>query len=197
MLGSSLRILAVLGVASGASLIRARNLPWVPDGEAIRAKQTLHAWLRENRGLTLKQFLTKIDEGAVIIDARPADAYEEGHLALNADPPVLNVPAEEIDAHVDRLMELVGLPLVLYCTSNTCEYAEELYETLTSYGFVDLWIYFPGWEGIVQAGLPTTTGPDTWMGFGGDPNGLAADADALPGAEGDAGPNMPEDEIEP
>jgi len=194
---SLLRILVIVAIAGGAGLVRARNLPWVPDAKKIQEKQDEHSWLRANRGLTLDQLLEKIDEGAVVIDARGADAYADGHLALNTDPPVLNVPAEEIDQHVDRLMKVLGYPLVLYCTSNTCEYAEELYESLTSYGFRDIWIYFPGYEGIRDAGLPTTTGPDSWTGFGSDPNGIAGDENGEQGEPGDADPNTPDDGAEP
>jgi hypothetical protein len=90
---------------------------------------------------------------------------------------VLNVPPTEIEAHADRLMQLAAFPVVLYCASNTCDDAEELYAALQQFGFTDIHIYFPGWEGILEAGLRTTTGPDTWTGPG------AAPLD--PGLEGD------------
>lgn len=193
MFASLLRILVIVGVSVGAGLIRARDLPWKPDVQAIEKKQSFDEWVRGNRSLTLNEFLNKIDQGAVVIDARPADAYEAGHLLLQTEPPVLNVPPEDFEANVNRLMELLGLPLVLYCTSNTCDYAEELYSSLQGLGFVDIWIYFPGWEGIVEAGLPTATGPDTWTGFGSAPS----DGDLESSPDEDASdPNIPEN-VEP
>ena len=142
----------------------------MPDLTSLEAQKELHQTLRETVGVTLKRMLDLIDQGAVVIDARPREAFEEGHLLLRCEPPVLNVPAEEIEAHVARLMDLQGLPVVLYCTSNSCDYAEDLYVALEEYGFTDIWIYFPGWAGIVEAGLETATGPDLWRGFSDDPD---------------------------
>jgi rhodanese-related sulfurtransferase len=193
---SLVRILVVIGISAGAGYFRARDLPWVPDTQALQAKEDLHEVLRTTHNITLERFLTLIQEGAVVIDARSAEAYAEGHLAIDCEPPVLNVPADEIDAHVTRLMDLQGLPVVLYCTSESCDYAEELYAALQQFGFVDIWIYFPGWEGIVEAGLKTATGPDTWRGFYPEPNVPVEDdydadlGDAVPD------PNLPS-EIKP
>lgn len=181
MYGSLIRILVILAVAVGAGLIRAKNLPWAPDLRALQAQQELHKSLRETVGVSLEEMIELIDQGAVVIDARSRQAYEEGHLLLRCEPPVLNVPAEEIDAHVARLMDLMGLPVVLYCTSYSCDYAEDLYVALERFGFTDIRIYFPGWEGIVTAGLETTTGPDTWTGF----------HDETAGDEGADDPNEP------
>ncbi|MFQ5806940.1 MAG: rhodanese-like domain-containing protein [Phycisphaerae bacterium] len=165
MFASLVRILVIVGISAGASYIRARDLPWIPDVAALRAAQELHEKLRATAGVTLEELLSLIDQGAVVIDARSQAEFEEGHLAIEGDPPVLNVPADEVDAHVERLVQLQGVPVVLYCESNTCDYAEELYAALQEFGFVDIWIYFPGWEGIVEAGLKTATGPDSWTGF--------------------------------
>ncbi len=166
---SLIRILVIVGVAATAGFIRARDLPWVTDVAALEAEEELHNTLREGVGISLEGMLELVDQGAVVIDARSREEYEEGHLLLRCDPAVLNVPGDEIDKHVTRLMDLQGLPVVLYCTSYICDYAEDLYITLEEFGFTDIWIYFPGWEGIVEAGLETTTGPDTWTGYYDEP----------------------------
>jgi rhodanese-related sulfurtransferase len=184
---SLIRILVVVAVAVGAGLIRAKNLPWVPDLTTLKAQKDLHQTLRQTVGVSLEEMLDLIDQGAVVIDARPREAYEQGHLLLHCDPPVLNVPAEEIDAHVTRLMDLLGLPVVLYCTSESCDYAEDLLVALQEYGFTDIRIYFPGWEGILKAGLETATGPDTWTGF----NTNSPDAEQEYDDEGEGEPNQP------
>jgi rhodanese-related sulfurtransferase len=131
-----------------------------------------------------------------VIDARSPAAFEEGHLALECDPPVLNVPLGEIEAHGGRLTELLGLPVVLYCASETCDDAEELYAALQQLGFAEVWIYFPGWDGIVEAGLKTTTGPDAWTGFGGAPLEPTVDEDGADDDDEPADANTP-DEVEP
>ncbi len=168
----------ILALAAGAGYLRARELPWVPDLHAIEQKKELHQTLRQTAGITLEQFRELIDQGAVVIDARPQEAFEQGHLDTGSYPPVLNVPPGSIDANIDRLLPLQGYPIVLYCTSNNCDYAEDLYAELEHYGFFDMKIYFPGWEGIEAAHLPTATGPDTWTGLdepadSDDPNAVA------------------------
>jgi hypothetical protein len=187
---SSLRILLVLAIAAGAGYIRARALPWVPDVEAITELNEKHAWIRANTGVTLEQFQDLIDQGAVVIDARSAEDFEQGHLETGGYPPVLNVPPEEIHQQIDRLMQLQGYPLVIYCTSSTCEFGDDLYIELERYGFFDIRIYFPGWEAITELGLPTATGPDTWTGF--DDEFDAGGAYETDGAEAPADPNQPE-----
>jgi rhodanese-related sulfurtransferase len=190
VLTSLVRILIIVGVAAEAGYIRARNLPWVPDVEAIQQQENLHKWLRENRGLTLEQFQNRIAEGWLVIDARPADAFANGHLYTGSVPPVLNVPPDEIYNNVERLTQpgLAGMPVALYCTSITCDYAEELYTGMQSLGFFDIWIYFPGWEGIVEAGLETETGPDTWTSFDDPVGGFPSDE-----AYGESDGNVPSD----
>jgi len=177
-----LRLCIIVFVAAGAGLIRAKHMPWIMDVEALKLKEAQHATLRESAGVSLERMLELIDEGAVIIDARPREAYEEGHLHLNSEPPVLNVPPDEIDAHMDRLMEVLGAPLVVYCTSNECDIAEELCIILEAYGFTDIWIYFPGFAGIEEAGLPVAAGADFWTSFYDEPN----DPDDAAGEEAEA-----------
>ena len=164
-----LRIGVIVLLATGAGLVRARHLTWIPDVQKViddrNEEIERHNTLRERAGITLDRFKELINEGAVVIDARPHDSFEEGHLALETYPPVLNIPPDEIDANYERLSELIGLPLVLYCTSDKCDMAEEIFPILQGWGFTDIWIFFPGYAGILEAKLPTTTGPDTWQGF--------------------------------
>ena len=134
---SLIRILAIVAIAVGAGLIRAKDLPWVPDVEALKAEQQRHETLRETIGVSLEKMLELVEQGAVVIDARPQADYEDGHLLLSTDPPVINIPADEIDAQVTRLMDLLGLPVILYCASETCDSAEELHAALGGFGLTD------------------------------------------------------------
>jgi len=180
---SLLRILLIVVAAGGAGAIRAWNLPWIPDIAALEARKQRHQELRTRLAVSLEEMLALVEQGAVVIDARPRAEFEAGHLALDTEPPVLNVPPEEIESQLTRLMELQGLPVVLYCASEACEFAEELYTSLEAFGFTDIRIYFPGWEGIVKAGLPTTTGPDTWPGFAAAAPEVSAESDSAAAAE--------------
>lgn len=185
---SLVRIAAMLGasIALGAVQSAVRGHPWIPNVASVRERlagkselAARHAELRATVGVTFEEFQRGIAEGAVVIDARPAAEFEKGHLAIDGPVPVLNVePAiEAFQRNLDRLLPLQGMPILIYCTSETCELGEELYIQLERAGFFDMKIYFPGWEGLVKAGVPTRSGPDTWT---------AADAAALMGLGGDS-----------
>lgn len=156
MKGPAARVLAILGLSLAVSVGHAlvRHLPWVPDRDAQDE-------FRATVGVGLDQFLRLINEGAIVIDTRPPSAFVQGHLAA-IQTFVLNVPADDFDLHLPRLRELQGGPFVLYCSSAACDLSEEVYAELIDAGFdpADLFIYFPGWEGIVEAGLETTVGEE-------------------------------------
>ena len=145
------RLIGIVGLSlvlsAGAAFVR--QVPWVPD---LKARDEFRA----TAGVTLDEFLRLIDEGAVVVDTRPASAFEEEHLAA-PQTVVLNVPADEFDLHLPRLVEFEGARFVLYCSSDACDVSEEVYFAMQDAGFdpADLYIYFPGWEGIVEAGLAT------------------------------------------
>lgn len=188
MVRSLARIMVILALAAGAGYIRARDLPWILDMSAIRDREQKLQWLRANAGVTLDELLELIEQGAIVIDARPAADFEQEHLDTGCEPPILNVPPEQIDEHIDRLLTLRGFPIVLYCTSLNCEYSEDLYIELENFGFFgeDMKIYFPGWEDLRKAGLPLAAGPDVWTGFddmSGDPNDVGDSPTDPNGAE--------------
>lgn len=202
---SAFRILALLLLSAAAAAVHVpiRGLSWKPDVAAIEKKQELrshvnerHAELRRTVGIDLDAFKELIDAGAVVIDARPRSDFEKQHLSIPSYPPVLNVEPEHVDRNLDRLYQLQGQPIVLYCTASDCELAEELYVAMESFGLSGMKIYFPGWEGILAAGLPTENGPDEWIGYEpaddqGDPAGAETsefdDSDGAAEAPGDGG----------
>jgi len=168
MAASITRIFVIVAVSAGvaAGYITTKGLPWVPDLEALEATEELHQTLRATAGISTEEFTSLVKQCmVVVIDARPVEAFEQGHLQIDCEPPVLNVPFETVHEQIDRLMPLMGCTIILYCTSETCDYAEDLYAELQQYGFMDMRIFFPGWDGIQAAGLSTGTGPDTWAGF--------------------------------
>jgi len=178
-------LITCVSFAGGAVHATLRGLPWAPDlkkveerkerKEAVRGQ---HEELRAALGISLDEFKTAIAGGSVIIDARPASEFAKGHLAVESVPPVLNIEPQMVDQNLARLMQLVGQPIVLYCTSDHCDLAEELFVALKPHGFEGMKIFFPGWEGIQKAGLPTRAGADTWKGF--DDSGTAPGEDAQP-----------------
>lgn len=169
---SLIRIAIVLAVSAavGAGYATVKGLPWKPDLKAVEGKQgrvdavnAQHEKLRATVGLTLEELRTHIAQGGVIIDARPREEFEKAHLQVDSQPPVLNVEPHDLQRHLPRLQPLMGQPLVIYCTSETCTLGEELYILLEPNQFFStIRIYFPGWEGLQKAGLPAVAGPDDW-----------------------------------
>jgi hypothetical protein len=206
MLSALSRIAVMLALAAGlgAASSQYHDLPWKPDAEKIRRrlreqerKKQEFQELRQTIGITLADLREYIARGAVIIDARDRGSFEREHLDVSYPAPVLNLPPEDtLDKHLDRLMQLQGYPLVLYCNSATCDLAEELYVDLRDAGLIPLFpevrIYFPGWASLEKTDLPKTSGADTWSGFAGavaaEPN-RPADPNAGSGDESTHEPN--------
>ena len=149
---------AIVAAACGAM---ARGLPWTPDLTALQQRVQRHEVIRTRAAVDLEEFLALIDQGAIVIDARSAEEFERSHLAA-WQTFVLNVPGDAADQHVARLMEYLGSKFVIYCMSDTCDASEDVCDSLVAGGFdpADIFIYVPGWEGIVAAELETASGPE-------------------------------------
>lgn len=176
---STLRIAAVLLLcaAMGAGWARVKDVPWLPDAVAVANRIANDKQVEQQRQeipdsvfISLDQFIELLDQRAAIIDAREQEAFEKEHLAVDYEPPVLNIdPEHDLEPHLDRLFQLAGMPIVLYCHSKTCPLAEELYLLLVDSGITansTVSIFRPGWEAIEKTDWPRTTGPDEWYGFG-------------------------------
>ncbi len=214
MTRSLIRLTILLGASAIAGALNAayQGVPWVPDLGALEAKRQRQAELsKKYPGLAAeverrwdelhKERAVKLDElrgvleggGVVLIDARPSSEFERGHLRYDHEPPTLNVEPDTVDANLGRLMPLLGQPFILYCTSDTCELAAELFILLEQNGFSEMRIFVPGWAGIEKSGLPTESGPDGWQGFAAEPGADAEDAppetldEAEPTEAGDGG----------
>ncbi len=76
-----------------------------------------------------KTLLAKVKKGEVVlIDVRPTDEYEAGHL-----PFAISVPASEIPKHLKTLSK--KKEVVAYCRGPYCFFAKEAVETLRKHGF--------------------------------------------------------------
>jgi rhodanese-related sulfurtransferase len=167
-----LTLICAVSALLGAAQAFWMKLPWRPDAAAVQARLARkaevggeHERIRSTAAITLEEFRALIDGNGVIIDARAREDFEKSHLRIERFPPVMNVEPQLFDQHVNRLMPHQLDTLVIYCNSETCTLSEELYLLLERQGFASIKIFVPGWEGIVKAGLATTSGPDTWTGF--------------------------------
>lgn len=172
-------------ILAAAILVGAANsvwhkLPWVPDTQKLAQNESCAQRARREAGISLEAFRTHYESGNLVIDARPASEFEKGHLA---SPMILNVPVSDVDALLDQMMTFIGMPIVLYCTSLDCDMAEEVYCRLEPLGFLDLKIFFEGWEdGILKHQLPTATGPSP-LAAAGDADASTADSTIQEGAD--------------
>lgn len=168
----TLRICVILiaSVLAAVGWTAHRGLTWRVDRTRVEAARQRKSWFAEHAGIALRQLRTQLAEGlTVVIDARGAEKFEQGHLdaqALGSPIPCLNVPPDALLDNLDRLMPLVdqGFSFILYCNSATCDLAEELAAEMVEQG-IDrdlIRIYVPGWAGIEDSDLPTTSGPDTF-----------------------------------
>lgn len=177
------RLLVICGASLVAAVVSANrgDRPWFPSLTEVRVaneRPSRVQQIREAARVDARTLLERAAAGAVVIDARPAAEFEKGHfdaLQHGAGLPTLNIPSEHVDEHLDRLNQLLMYTqeLTLYCTSETCDMAEDLYIAIEErqLPFV-MKIYTPGWEGIQKEGLSTAIGEDRWNGE--DPDTLAA-----------------------
>lgn len=90
-------------------------------------------------------------QAAIIIDARPNDDYEKGHIRG-----ALGLPWCDVD---QRFMEVtkdisVDTPIITYCDGETCELSHNLANFLLELGFNNVRILINGWTKWQNADLP-------------------------------------------
>lgn len=99
-----------------------------------------------------------LKEAAIIIDARPNDDYEKGHIRG-----ARSLPWHDVD---QRFMEVtkdisVDTPIITYCDGETCELSHYLTNFLLGLGFTNVRILVNGWTKWQNADLPIDKeGPD-------------------------------------
>ena len=87
--------------------------------------------------------------GALVIDARRTDVFEQGHIAGARSMPVWEA---DIDARVAALYEEgrdQNAPVVVYCSGGNCEDSHMLAQKLWGVGFDNVLVYkegFPDWQ---------------------------------------------------
>lgn len=187
MIGSLGKIIVICAAAGllAAAHVAWRKLPMHVDEAAVvlrldrKEKVRGTPEIREKFGFNEAKELQSMlgAGGAVVIDARTRDQFEQGHLRNDGDPPTLNIEPDKVAANLDRLMQVQTQPIVIYCNSEQCELSDELFLMLQPYGF-NMKIYVPGWDGIVAAKLPTMSGPDQWTPMGAVAPAASTETDA-------------------
>jgi rhodanese-related sulfurtransferase len=84
-----------------------------------------------------------LEHGTTFVDARFPSDYALGHLgdAINVPPITKAAERQELMTHTDK-----GSPVVVYCQSASCPYAESVAQGLMEDGFTNIRIYRGGWS---------------------------------------------------
>ena len=95
----------------------------------------------------------RLFHNTIIFDARASSAYSKGRL-----PGAVSIPKdqfEKIYASIrNELEENQSQRIIIYCASDKCSDADDVYANLDFYGFTDMYILRGGWHAWREAGFP-------------------------------------------
>ncbi len=95
-----------------------------------------------------------INNDAVVIDLRSADAFSRGHIVS-----AKNIPSDELEAKMTSLEGMKSKPIVAVCDAGIT--STKAVNTLRAAGFDSVYGLKGGLNGWSQAGLPLVTGKKT------------------------------------
>ncbi len=95
-----------------------------------------------------------INNDAVVIDIRSADAFARGHI-VNAR----NIPSDELDGRLEQLNQHKNTPIIAVCDNGIT--STRAVNTLRSAGFESVYGLKGGMNSWSQSGLPVVTGKKT------------------------------------
>ena len=95
-----------------------------------------------------------INNDAVVIDLRSADAFSKGHIVS-----ARNIPSDELDSKMNSLESMKSKPIVAVCDAGVT--STKAVNTLRVAGFESVYGLKGGMNGWSQAGLPVVTGKKT------------------------------------
>jgi rhodanese-related sulfurtransferase len=133
--------LGVLACVCGIVYHIANDAGFLVLPEAVSTCQKVHAG----------GFLPKIDvdttrkllrNGARVVDARMPPAYHQGHLEGAINVPVSSTQEECLEA----ASSFPDGPIVVYCQSTACRYAEKVAVKLVEGGYSNIYIFKGGWN---------------------------------------------------
>ena len=134
-------------IQSGAPVSTVQHTATHADSAAA---DTTHA-LAEG-AISLAEMKRLFDEGtAIILDARDAAEYAEGHI-----PGAINIPYDRIPEYFDILNSQVPMDahVVVYCRSLTCDFSDQLATELKIIGYQNVSVFSGGWDEWTTAGYP-------------------------------------------
>jgi rhodanese-related sulfurtransferase len=148
-------LIALLGLLAGLAI----NHRLVLDAFAGRLAAPASVAATASAALPQPVLLAEVRElaatGALLVDARDAALYADGHL-----PAAVSLPLAEVDALLESFRQQVAATrtLILYCNGYGCQDSFDLALRLMNEGYLDVRVFeggFPEWR---DAGLPLAAG---------------------------------------
>lgn len=93
----------------------------------------------EKYEINMEELKQKQQNGAIIIDVRSAQEYNEGHLNY-----AKNIPDYKINNNIVNIIQNKNQEIVLYCESGTR--SKKAYKKLTKYGYTNVYNLYGGLE---------------------------------------------------
>jgi rhodanese-related sulfurtransferase len=150
-------VLIAVILAISVNHFRPNGLPLI--GNAARGPDRLRDGAGEQSTISLEEaralFLTN---GAVFIDARPAELYRYGHIKG-----ALNLPIDSFEEMSPAVFEQVPSDsyVIVYCDGEDCPLSHEVALQMAAKGYLNAHVLANGWTVWQDAGLPVqTTGKD-------------------------------------
>ena len=145
--GMAVFFIALL-LAAGSFALRPAALPLKSVAEQKQAPVKEEPF----KLIAIEQAQELFEEGhALFADARPAIAYEAGHIqgALNLEP-------DDFEAWASHLLDNYPLDktIITYCEGPRCNLSHELAERLVWLGFENVYYLIDGWGQWKAHGLP-------------------------------------------
>jgi len=84
-----------------------------------------------------------------VVDALPADYYDQAHL-----PGALNLVESDVEARAADLLPDKDAPVVTYCSNPACGNSQAVASKLAKLGYTNVRKYREGIQDWVEAGLP-------------------------------------------
>jgi len=152
---SALIILMAAAISLGVNYLRHDGLPLVrrpaPETPSANMQTAREAVISIDEARAL--FLTN---GAVFIDARPAEAFRSGHI-----PGALNLPPDDFEQLLPDIREQIPPDslIITYCDGESCNLSEVTAMQLSGKGYSNVQVLVNGWSVWQDAGLPTEKTP--------------------------------------
>jgi rhodanese-related sulfurtransferase len=132
--------------------------PYLAGAAVIAAIAVLVAELRERlsgfAALSSMQAVRLMNQGALVLDLRPKESFEAGHIA-----DARNVPAAELAGSADTLKKWRERAVITYCDSGAS--GATAARTLTKLGFTKVFNLDGGLNAWIKDNLPLAKGSNS------------------------------------